>query len=572
MTSSTSYDPCFPVLCSPSEESSVVSSLKYTDPMTPPESDFVSSFITLPDGTSLLQLPAYVEAQYTDIPGLRTMASPEVFFAYDWVYFMPEVYLSLMGLLLLVWAVWTGMSSSYDYPALNGAFGILGATTLALTALLYLYGMVGIDREICQKTLLLDPLSLYLSFLVLAATIGTMLLSGPYTTNSVDKLPPYEINLLVLYAALSMIFLVQANDLLMVYLCVEFQSICLYILAASKKHSVLSVEAGLKYFVLGALASGIFLFGASLVYGLTGMTKLTDLGLFLQASEQIDPPFVMGLLCIGVGLMFKVGAAPFHFWVPDVYEGAPTPITAFFAVGPKMAMFGLLLRLLTLAPEAFESTWIILFSFCAGLSFIVGAWGALVQTKLKRLFAYSSVGHVGWILLAMCAPGEAGMSATMVYMSLYVCMSLVVFGVLLNLRSAHYGRRIIRLHELKGLGRSNPALAFCLSVCMLSMAGIPPLAGFASKALVLVAAVESHLYGIAFLGLLTSVVSTFYYLRIVSVMYFEGVPSDAQEWESIGCLQSVLIAGLTLFILCFGLWPQPVLEGAKYVGLSLVLR
>ena len=532
---------------------------------------FVCSPLEQPSGLSPLA-SVCVEAETQDLPGLRGYASPEVFFQYDWVYFLPEAFFSIISLCLLVWAVWVGMSKSYDYPALNGPFGILSATTLGCTALLYWCGADGIDREVFQKGLILDHLSMYFCCVLLLGTLGSILLSNSYTTHKVDKLPPYEINTLILYAGLSMLLLVQANDLLVLYLCVEFQSICLYILAASKRHSVLSVEAGLKYFVLGALASAIFLFGASLVYGLTGLTKLNDLGLFLQASSSLDPSFVMGLLCMGVGLMFKVGAAPFHLWVPDVYEGAPTPVTAFFAIGPKMALFGLILRLLSLAPEIYASSWLPLFSFCAGISFLVGAWGALVQTKLKRLFAYSSVGHVGWLLLGLLCAGEAGITGTLVYISLYVCMSLVVFGVLLNLRSAHDGRRILRVHELKGLGRSNPAMAFCLSVAVLSMAGIPPLAGFASKALILVAAVEAHQYGLALLGLSTSVVSTFYYLRIVSLMYFEGTPGDSQEWECVGSLQALILSGLTLCILCFGIWPQPLLEGAKHVGLSLVLR
>lgn len=532
---------------------------------------FFSPF--LPSPTEDLAI-ARAQAETLSLPGLHGYDHPESFFHYDWVYFLPETYLSLMGLFLLMWAVWIATTQSYKYPALSGPYGLLGGFTLLLTATLYMNGVDGIDREIFNKGLCLDPLASYLSVLLLCATLATILLAGSYHTHFLDRLPPYEINALILYAGLSMILLVQANDLLMVYLCIEFQSMCLYVLAASKRQSVLSVEAGLKYFVLGALASAIFLFGASLLYGLTGFTKLDDIALFLQASESttLDTPLLMGLLCLGVGLMFKVGAAPFHIWVPDVYEGAPTPVTAFFAVGPKMALFSLILRILSLSSASVYEAWGILLGGCAGLSFLVGAWGALAQTKLKRVFAYSSIGHVGWILLSLSCVGESGYTATLVYMSLYICMSLLVFGILLSLRSAGESRRILRLHELQGLGHTHPMMAFCLSVGVLSMAGIPPLAGFASKALVLMAAVEAHAYGIAFLGLLTSVVSTFYYLRLVSIMYFESQPTDVHEWETPDEYQAGLIGGMTLLILGFGLWPQAFLTGAKYVALSLVLR
>jgi NADH-quinone oxidoreductase subunit N len=409
-----------------------------------------------------------------------------------------------------------------------------------------------------------------LALLTGVATIIALLYSMAYTAEEEDSLAPFEVNALILLVGLAMLLLVRADDLLVIYLCVEFQSLALYVLAAGRSHSILSVEAGMKYFVLGAVASGIFVFGAALLYGTTGLTKLSDLQLFLQGMEAmpLDTGVVLALACVGIGLLFKVGAAPFHWWVGDVYEGAPLPITAFFGIGPKVAVFGLIVRLFTLDGLYLQAAWGILLPGCIALSFLVGAWGALTQTKIKRLFAYSSIGHTGWVLLGLATGTADGMGAALVYLVLYLAMSALVFALLLTLRTQAEGSRLTHLAQFTGLMRAEPLVAACMAVALLSMAGIPPLAGFASKATILFAALDAQMWWVAIVGLLTSVVSAFYYLRLISNMIFtestEGPHTYGTSSWSLGMGASLLTFGL----IGFGLYPQPLLTAALVLGLG----
>jgi NADH-quinone oxidoreductase subunit N len=327
----------------------------------------------------------------------------------------------------------------------------------------------------------------------------------------------FEHPILMLFAGLGMMIMVSANDLLMLYMGLELQSLALYVLASIRRDDAKSSEAGLKYFILGAISSGMLLFGASLVYGYTGSTNFTIIGESLSAQLSIGA--LIGMVFIIAGIAFKISAAPFHMWTPDVYEGAPMPVTAFFAMVPKVAAIALLIRLLFEAFPAATDQWQQIIWALAALSMIVGSFAALMQDNLKRLLAYSSIGNMGFALVGLIAANPEGGAAVMVYMMLYMVMTAGTFGIILSMR--RNGKPLERVSDLSGLSRNHPVIAYAMAALMFSMSGIPPLAGFFGKFLVFKAAVGAGFYGLAILGVVLSVVSAYYYLRIIKVMFFD---------------------------------------------------
>ncbi|MEX6723594.1 NADH-quinone oxidoreductase subunit NuoN [Parapedomonas caeni] len=371
-----------------------------------------------------------------------------------------------------------------------------------------------------------DSFAVFLKVVVLVGAATAAVVAVPYLEAA--GIGRFEYPILLLLATLGMLMMLSANDLLSLYLGLELQSLALYVLAAYQRDSQRSTEAGLKYFVLGALSSGLLLYGVSLVYGFTGTTNFEGLSQVLTAAagEGLSVGPLFGLVFILAGLAFKVSAVPFHMWTPDVYEGSPTPVTAFFATAPKVAAMGLFLRVMLEAFPAAIDQWRQVIIFIAILSMALGAVAAIVQTNIKRLLAYSSIGHVGYALVGLAAGSEAGVRGVLVYMAIYVAMTIGSFLCVLAMRRD--GQQVESIDELAGLAQTQPKLALCFATLMFSLAGIPMLAGFFGKLYIFMAAIEAQLYALSIIGVLASVVSAYYYLRVVKIMYFDE-PKGAFE-------------------------------------------
>jgi NADH-quinone oxidoreductase subunit N len=363
----------------------------------------------------------------------------------------------------------------------------------------------------------------------------------------------YENSLFMLFSALGMIGLAASQDFLAFYLTLELQSFCFYILAATRRTSQYSTESGLKYFILGAIASGFLLFGGSLLYGATGSLCFSDWMLLSQVETPMF--FTLGMVFFFVGLLFKLSAFPFHVWTPDVYEGAPTFITAFFALVPKIAVLGLFFKLLSTSFYSSIELWQPILVTAAVGSMLIGALGALGQQRLKRLFAYSTIAHVGFILLGLAT---CAWDTSFFYLALYFVMTIATFSFLLS-----FGYR--NVSELAGVGRTNPALGISFALLLFSMAGVPPLAGFFGKYKVFEAAVSAQMYSVALVAVITSVIGGVYYLRIIKTMFFAKVEDVASPVTS--PVATYLFSASVGFLLFFWLYPAPVYLFAEMLGL-----
>jgi len=350
--------------------------------------------------------------------------------------------------------------------------------------------------------------------------------------------------------------MISANDLIAVYLGLELQSLALYVVAAFNRDSARSTEAGLKYFVLGALSSGMLLYGASLVYGFTGSTVFAEIAATLADDASLGLTF--GLVFLIAGLAFKVSAVPFHMWTPDVYEGAPTPVTAFFAAAPKVAAMALFVRVMVdpFAPVAGD--WQQIVTFIAIASMGLGAFAAIGQTNIKRLMAYSSIGHMGFVLVGLAAGNQAGVRGVVIYLVIYMAMTLGTFACILSMRRG--GGMVEEIDDLSGLAKTNPVMAFMLGMLLFSLAGIPPLAGFFAKFYVFLAAMSAGLYALAVLGVLASVVAAYYYIRIVKVMYFD---EPAGEFQPMPAEMRLVLGVSGAFVLLFVFVAGPISSAAE---------
>ncbi len=364
----------------------------------------------------------------------------------------------------------------------------------------------------------------------------------------------FEYPVLVALATLGMMLMISANDLMALYVGLELQSLALYVVAAFQRDDVRSTEAGVKYFVLGSVASGMLLFGASLIYGFCGGTAFVQISRALLEGRGGEIGTIIGLVFVVAGLAFKVSAVPFHMWTPDVYEGAPTPVTALFAVAPKIAAMSLMVSVLMGPFKPLFVQWQQIIVVASVLSMAWGAFAAIRQHNIKRLMAYSSIGNVGYILLGLAAGSEKGIQSVVFYLAIYLVMTLGVFAIILLMKRR--GVMVEGISDLAGLSRSQPMMAFALLVFMFSLAGIPPLAGFWGKLYIFIAAVEAKLYVPAVLGVLASVVASYYYLRIVKVMYFDE-PAEAFDRPVFGVNRAVAFAAAIL-VAVFSLAPQPL--------------
>ena len=468
---------------------------------------------------------------------------------------LPELFLAVAASLLLMIGVYRGEKALRLVLSLS-VFALLG--TLGLLLL----GPAG-GQSAFEGLFLRDDYGDFMKTLVVIGAILTMILSLNYAER--EGMDRFELPVLMLFATLGMMLMVSAGNLMSLYLGLELQSLSLYVIAAFRRDELRSSEAGLKYFVLGALSSGMLLYGCSLIYGFTGTTSFEALGSTLTSGDT-SIGLIVGMVFLLAGLAFKISAVPFHMWTPDVYEGAPTPITAFFATAPKIAALALIIRVLMGPFGELVGQWQQVIVFMSIASMVLGAFAALVQTNIKRLMAYSSIGHMGYALVGLAAGTEAGIRGVAIYMAIYVFMNVGTFACILSMRRA--GHMVEGIEDLKGLSRSNPLMAAALAIFMFSMAGIPPLAGFFGKFFVFVAAIEEGLVTLAVIGVVSSVVGAFYYMRIVKFMYFDE--SEESFEQPIPREVGLVLAGTSLIILVFWAVPGTLVAGASAAAQSLV--
>jgi NADH-quinone oxidoreductase subunit N len=444
-------------------------------------------------------------------------------FAASLALIVPEIILSVSGLALLLVAAWAGdraasLISVLACVALGACFFIVAPAVCA--------GASGPDVVAFGGQFRADAFAGFAKLVIFAAT-GAALVIAPAFFNRFGGLRA-EYPVLVLFTALGMSIMVSAGDLMTLYIGLELNSLASYVLAAMLRNDTRSAEAGLKYFVLGALASGILLFGISLTYGFAGTTTFE--GIRAALTGGLSAGSLFGLVFVLAGLAFKIAAVPFHMWTPDVYEGSPTPVTLFFASASKVSAVALLARVAFDAFGTQDDAWRQVVIFAAIASIVVGALGAIGQSNLKRFLAYSSINNVGFILIGLATGSAAGASAMLVYLALYVPMTVGSFVAVLMLKDEE-GRPLEAIADLSGLSRTRPALAWCLMVMMFSLAGIPPLFGFWGKFVVFQAAVEADLVALAALGIAASVIGAFYYIKIVKIMFFDE-PADTVRGRS----------------------------------------
>ncbi len=461
---------------------------------------------------------------------------------------LPEIFMALSAMGLLMIGVFRG-------NAQTRTIGWFSVVVMAVAAGL-VCGTSASPGTAFGGMFVADDFARFAKVLVLLGASLAAILSFAYIER--EEMAQFEYPVLFLFATIGMMMMISANDLIALYVGLELQSLALYVAAAFRRDSLRSSEAGLKYFVLGALSSGMLLYGASLVYGFAGTTSFDGIAKVLTAANGGNVGALVGLIFIMAGLAFKISAVPFHMWTPDVYEGAPTSVTAFFAIAPKIAAMALFIRVLAgpFAPIAMQWNQVVV--VLAVGSMAIGAFAAINQTNIKRLMAYSSIGNVGYMLVGLAAGTEAGVRGVLVYLAIYLAMTAGTFACILSMRV--HGSAVETLDDLKGLGRTRPGLALCLAVFMFSMAGIPPLAGFFGKLYVFLAAVQAGLYVLAVIGVLASVVASFYYLRIVKIMYFDE-PVDAFD-RSPGREVGAVLAVTGLFTAFFFILPAPLVDAA----------
>ena len=465
---------------------------------------------------------------------------------------IPELFLAGASIVLLM----VGVFRKGDATAL---VGWLGVAALVVTGALVLMG--GGEQAFALNNLFIgDSFGRFSKVMVLGAAALSLILALGWLAQ--EEMKKYEFSVLVLLAVVGMMMMISANDLMSLYLGLELQSLALYVLAAFRRDAVRSTEAGLKYVILGSVASGLLLYGSSLVYGFSGTTNFTQLAEVLAHDAPMG--VVVGLTFVIAGLAFKVSAAPFHMWTPDVYEGSPTPVTSFMAVAPKIAAVALFLRVVSGPFAELTDAWQQIVWVISVLSMIIGSFGAIGQSNIKRLMAYSSIGHMGYALIGLAVGTAAGVQGVLVYLAIYIFMNVGTFAIILSMRQK--GRAVEGINDLAGLSRSQPGMALALTIFMFSMAGIPPLAGFLAKFYVFMAAVEAEMYFLAVIGLLTSVVGAFYYLRIIKIMYFD---EPVETFDRPLMANQVILWATGLVTLLYFVWPAPLIAGAQAAAASL---
>jgi NADH-quinone oxidoreductase subunit N len=464
---------------------------------------------------------------------------------------MPEIVLALGAMALL-------MLGAYREQGTTALVTGLAACLLVVVGVLELMLPSG-KLVTFGGSFIVDDFARFLKIVALIGSVATLILSRQFLSDPSSRI--FEYSILVLLSTVGMMVLISAGDLIMLYLGLELMSLALYVVAASNRDNAKSTEAGLKYFVLGALSSGMLLYGASLIYGFTGTVSFAGIA---AVAKTGNIGLIFGIVFLLAGLCFKVSAVPFHMWTPDVYEGAPTPVTAFFASAPKVAAMAVFVRVAMTAFPGIVTEWQQIIVFVSIASMALGAFAAIGQRNIKRLMAYSSIGHMGYALVGLAAGTPEGAQGVLVYLAIYVAMTLGSFAIILAMK--RNGQAVEQISDFAGLSRTNPLLAFFFAMFLFSLAGVPPLAGFFGKFYVFVAAIKAGLFTLAVIGVLTSVVGAFYYLTIVKVMYFDEplAQLDPPRAE----LRTVLaVAGL--FNILFFVYPGPLVSVATAAAKSL---
>jgi NADH-quinone oxidoreductase subunit N len=464
---------------------------------------------------------------------------------------VPEIFVAIAAMALLMLGVFREKSADL--------INILAIAVLALAMVLVISGGGG-RVEAFGGSLVIDAFARFMKVLTLFGSAVAIVLSVNFMKT--EKIERFEYPILVLLATTGMMIMISANDLVALYMGLELQSLALYVVAAIDRDRTKSSEAGLKYFVLGALSSGMLLYGASLIYGFTGTVSFPGIAAAVTGEPGLG--LVFGLVFLIAGLAFKVSAVPFHMWTPDVYEGAPTPVAAFFAAAPKIAAMALFIRAMLAPFPGILHDWQQILVFISIASMVLGAFAAIGQTNIKRLLAYSSIGHMGYALIGLASGSPEGVQSVIIYMAIYLIMTLGSFACVLAMR--RNGEQIETIADLAGLARTNGLHAFFLAVFMFSLAGIPPLAGFFAKYFIFMAAIKANLVTLAVIGVLASVVGAVYYIRIVKLMYFDE-PTEGFEPMVTEVKAVIVLAGL--FVLFFALFPQPLSSLAQAAAASL---
>jgi NADH-quinone oxidoreductase subunit N len=468
----------------------------------------------------------------------------------------PEVFLTISGLLLLVLGAFRG----------DRQLGFITSAVIAafVAAIALIVQGDWTPTSVLGGMAIVDGFAAWLKILILAGLITSLVLS--YDWLKENNLPRFEYPLLTLFTGVGMLLMVSATNLISLYVSLELSSLCLYVLAAIRRDTAASAEAGIKYFILGALSSGLLLFGISLIYGYTGTTDYDLIGRTLLAHQGSVPVgAVLGMVFLLSGLAFKISAVPFHMWTPDVYEGAPTPVTTLFAVVPKVAALAMIIRLLSQPFHSLIDDWSQIVIFMSVASMTWGSFAGLAQENLKRLMAYSAIANIGYALIGVLAAIPEGIAAVILYLSIYMIMASGTFAIILCLK--RNGQAVENISDLAGLSKTSPFIAYCLAALMFSLSGIPPLAGFFSKLFIFQAAVASGYFVIAVIGVLTSVVASYYYLRVIKVMLFDD-PAPSLDRDTSWLRRYVALVSVAL-ILIFCMVPMSLLDQAQIAAGSL---
>ena len=467
---------------------------------------------------------------------------------------VPEIFMAIAAMVLLMAGVFREKDSTAILSWLTVA-----VMTMAVVLILNIKG----TGTAFGGLFVINAFTSFAKILTLIGAALTLLLINSWAHS--ENVARFELPVIVLFATIGMMMMISANDLIALYLGIELQSLPLYVLAAYRRDNVRSTEAGVKYFVLGALASGMLLYGSSLVYGFSGTTTFDGLATAIKGGPN-TLGVIIGVVFMIAGLAFKVSAAPFHMWTPDVYEGAPTPITAFFSVAPKVAALCLFLRVLVGPFAAMIEQWQQVIVLISILSMLWGSVAAITQKSIKRLMAYSSIGHVGYALIGLAVGNEEGARGLLFYLLIYVFMNVGTFAVIMSMRVK--GRYVEDISDLAGLAKNNPLMAAALAALMFSMAGIPPLAGFLGKYFIFVAAVNAGFVPLAVIGLLASVIGAFYYIRIIKLVYFDEA---TVQFDKPGLLTGTLMGASSILMLVYFVYPAQLVSGAETAAKALFL-
>jgi len=464
---------------------------------------------------------------------------------------LPEIILAVGAMVLLMLGAFRG-------EAATKTIGVLAILLLVAAGVVVV--MLPEGRLVTfGGSFVLDDFARFLKLLALTGSAVAILMSFEYFGREREQ--RFEYAVLILLSATGMLMLISATDLIALYLGLELMSLSLYVVAAISRDNVFATEAGLKYFVLGALSSGMLLYGATLVYGFSGTVSFAGIA---HAAQKGGIGLTFGLVFLFAGFCFKVSAVPFHMWTPDVYEGAPTPVTAFFAAAPKVAGIAMFVRTTIMAFPDILSQWQQIVVFVSIASMALGAFAAIGQRNIKRLMAYSSIGHMGFALVGLAAGTQQGVQGVLVYMAIYLAMTLGAFACILSMRRD--GKMVESIYDLAGLARTHPTMAFFFAMLLFSLAGIPPLAGFFAKFFVFMAAIKAGLFTLAVLGVIASVVGAYYYLLIVKIMYFD---EPAEGFEPMPYELRAVLAATGLFNLLFFIYPAPLVDAANNAAKAL---